>query len=182
MVVALFVRADSPYWSIPGVTCFDEARDARTYSGSEPVVAHPPCRAWGRLKAFAKPVSGERELAFFALDAVRRCGGVLEHPEGSSLWAEAGLLRPGYYDPFGGITLSVDQSAWGHRARKRTWLYCCRVDLLPLPPARPCVTSVERMGRAERERTPFELASWLVRVASSARACSSTYTRAPGIA
>nr|QJB21557.1 MAG: hypothetical protein [Microvirus sp.] len=168
-VAALFVRRDSPYKSLPGVECYDFERDARTYAGPWPVVAHPPCRAWGRLRHMAKPRVGERELALFALDAVRRWGGVLEHPEASGLWAEAGLLAPLTYDLWGGFTVVVDQAAWGHRARKRTWLYVCRCEPPPIPPARVAVTTVERLCRAERERTPPELASWLVQCASSAR-------------
>ena len=46
-VVVLFVRADSIYKTLPGVECYDEARDARTWPGGCPVVAHPPCRTWG---------------------------------------------------------------------------------------------------------------------------------------
>lgn len=166
---ALFVRASSPYYSIPGVDCYDQHRDARTFAGPWPVVAHPPCRAWGRLRHFAKPSPGERDLALFALATVRRFGGVLEHPEASLLWPEAGLLRPGYYDAYGGITLVCDQSSWGHRARKRSLLYFVGCDPPPFPPPRPPVTTVEHMSRAERERTPPELAHWLVHVASSAR-------------
>ena len=171
-VAALFVRRDSPYKLLAGVDPYDADRDATTYNGPWPVVAHPPCRAWGRLAHFAKPRPGERDLGHFALDAVRRWGGVLEHPEASALWAEAGLLAPLTYDWFGGFTVVVDQSAWGHRARKRTWLYFCGCEPLSIPPARPALTTVERMSRAERERTPPELASWLVQCASSARVCS----------
>jgi len=117
----------------------------------------------------AKPRSDERQLAYHALHSVRRWGGVLEHPEASQLWPEAGLLAPDTYDVFGGFTLVVDQSAFGHRARKRTWLYCCGVQPLPLPPARPATTTVELLGRAEREKTPPELAFWLVQTAATAR-------------
>lgn len=168
-VAALFVRASSPYKLVPDVDCYDASRDARTYHGPWPVVAHPPCRAWGRLKAFAKPRPDEKALAFFALDSVRKWGGILEHPEGSSLWAEAGMLRPGYIDHFGGFTLVVDQVHFGHRARKRSWLYFCRCEPGAMPPDRtPCGT-VENMGRAEREATPPQLALWLVQAASAAR-------------
>lgn len=170
-VAALFVRRDSAYKALPGVDCYDVDRDARTYDGPWPVVAHPPCRSWGRLAHFAKPRADEHELAFFALETVRRFGGVLEHPEASRLWGEAGLLKPGTYDHYGGFTLVVDQCCWGHRARKRTWLYICRCEPPPIPPARPWVTTVERMCHSEREKTPFQLATWLVQCASSARVC-----------
>jgi hypothetical protein len=49
------------------------------------------------------------------------------HPASSNAWAEFGLERPlhdeGWTpDPSGGYTCEVWQSAYGHRARKRTWL------------------------------------------------------------
>lgn len=173
MVAALFVRRGSPYYRL-GCDCYDIQRDARTFAGPGPVVAHPPCRAWGRLRHLAKPREGERELAFLAVDFVRRFGGVLEHPQASRLFCEARLPLPGGLpDEFGGFSVEVDQVHWGHRARKRTWLYlvgCAPLDLSPPPfvQARP-TTTVERMCRAEREATPFAFASWLVHVAAKAR-------------
>jgi hypothetical protein len=70
-----------------------------------------------------------------ALAAVRRWGGVLEHPEGSAAWRHYGLLpprRPGGWsvaDWQGGWTCCVDQGHYGHRAPKATWLYAAHVDL-----------------------------------------------------
>lgn len=168
-IAALFTRRNSPYLSLPGVECYDERRDARTYSGPYPVVAHPPCRGWGRYRHRSASSSDEHELAFFALDAVRRFGGVLEHPEASRLWSAAGLLRPGFIDHFGGFTLVIDQCDFGHRARKRTWLYIVRCEPPLFPAPRLGLHSVERMCRAERERTPVDLAHWLVQCARSAR-------------
>ena len=84
-MAALFVRADSIYKTLPGVDAYDIERDARTYDGPWPVVAHPPCRAWGRLRTFAKPRPDERNLARLAVALVREFGGVLEHPENSTL-------------------------------------------------------------------------------------------------
>lgn len=164
-VAALFTRPDSPYLRL-GCDCFDLARDARTFCGSVPVVAHPPCRGWSRLSHFAKVRPGELELAPWAVETVRRVGGVLEHPLASRLWRHMGIER-GRRDRFGGVLVPIQQAAYGHRAPKWTGIYCVRTELRP----RLCwggvgeFVSVERMGRAERERTPFELASDLVEAA-----------------
>ena len=77
-VAVLFARADSVYKTLPGVDVWDEARDARQWPGSGPAVAHPPCRAWGRLRAFANPAPHEKDMARFAVAKVREFGGVLE--------------------------------------------------------------------------------------------------------
>lgn len=173
-VAVLFARANSVYKSIPGLDVYDLARDARTYTGTSPVVAHPPCRSWGRLRYLAKPRVDERQLADFAVAAVRRCGGVLEHPASSTLWAHAALPAPGRApDQFGGWTAQVQQCDWGHRAQKLTWLYIVGVhpdDLPPLPPPGQPSHVVERMCVAERERTPLPFATWLVDLASRTRA------------
>ena len=183
MVAILFAREDSIYKSIQGVDVFDLARDARSYSGTAPVVAHPPCRAWGRLRHFAKPRADEKELALFAVDAVRRCGGVLEHPEASSLWDAAGLPRPGAgRDAFGGWTLPVVQQWWGHRARKATWLYIVGVSSRDVPrmplvlgeashtvglySGRDRARCRPEISKAEREATPSAFATWLIDLAA----------------
>lgn len=182
-VAVLFARSDSIYKSIQGLDVFDISRDARSYRGSLPVVAHPPCRAWGRLRAFAKPRQDEKYLALFAVDTVQRCGGVLEHPEASSLWRAAGLPPPGWgQDEYGGWTLPVVQHWWGHRARKSTWLYIVGVSSRGIPDiplvlgeashtvglfsGRDRATCRPEIGKAEREATPPEFARWLIDLAS----------------
>ena len=151
---ALFVCSGSPYWRL-GLDCFDLARDAQTYRGDGRVICHPPCRSWGRYahKANARP--GEKDLALWALELVRRNGGVLEHPASSGLWAH---LRPGE------TSLLIRQSDFGHRAEKRTRLFYAKMPRVPLlPDPRPVPTrTVEELCRQERERTPPELAQWLV--------------------
>lgn len=168
-VAVLFVRERSVYRKLAGCDVWPASRDARGYRGGYPVVAHPPCRSWGRLRRLAKPRADERDLAFFAVDAVRRCGGVLEHPAFSGLWAVAGLPWPGCRDDFGGFTLPIWQSWFGHRAPKPTWLYVVGVEPVDLP-ALPFdlvypAGRVESMGVPERERTPVDLAVWLCSVA-----------------
>lgn len=169
-VAVLFARRDSIYKTL-GADVFDADRDARCYLGPLPVVAHPPCRAWGRLRHFAKPRPDEKTLALHAVHAVRTWGGVLEHPAQSSLWKAAALPLPGQRDEFGGFTYVVDQSWFGHRAPKRTWLYVCGADSLPDVPFELGVATgrVELMGLREREATPVAFARWLLDLAATCR-------------
>lgn len=179
-VAVLFARADSNYKSLPDVEVYDVERDARTYDGPFPVVAHPPCRAWGRLRTFANPRPDERNLARLSVALVREFGGVLEHPAGSTLW-DSQLLPPpgGQRDAFGGWTLAAPQKWWGHKAEKATWFYIvgCAPRSIPAIPyvmgeAAYVVQSRKRhdhrphISKADREHTPPELCSWLVSLAS----------------
>ena len=170
----LFARSDSVYKKIEGLDVYDIERDARSFCSSLPVIAHPPCRAWGRLRHFAKPRDDEKDLAFFAVEQIKKNGGVLEHPEFSTLWRAACLPLPGERDDLGGYTLPISQHWWGHRARKNTWLYILGVenrDLPDVPMVLGDASHVIRGGRdrkkpqvthAEREHTPIDLALWLV--------------------
>lgn len=185
-VAVLFARSDSVYKALDGCDVYDIERDARTSPGGSPVVAHPPCRAWGRLRNFAKPRPDEMDLARFAVDRVRTFGGVLEHPEASTLWADQGLPRPGCgFDKFGGWTLPVLQYWWGHKADKATWFYIVGVlprDIPPIPlvlgEGSHCVCSSSKnkmkarrpeLTKAAREHTPPALAEWLVQLARLAK-------------
>ena len=177
VVAALFVRNDSIYKTMPGVDAWDIKRDARKFCGDMPVIAHPPCRAWGQLRHMAKPRPGERELALFAVEQVRKNGGVLEHPKKSTLWPVAGLPEPGGVDEFGGWTLPINQNWWGHRAEKATRLYivgCAPAEIPVMPMVLGEATHVigrsssgkPETTKAEREHTPHDLAVWLVDLAS----------------
>ena len=178
-VAVLFARSDSVYKGFDLADVWDIQRDARNYRGDFPVVAHPPCRAWGRLRHFANPRPDEKDLAFFAIQTVRQFGGVLEHPAFSSLWSAANLPRPGKgHDAFGGWSLDVPQYWFGHRAYKRTWLYICGCEPKNIPPIplvlgdSPCVLETSKKGdvrpsisRPEREATPPAFAGWLLDLA-----------------
>jgi len=180
-VAVLFARADSVYKTLPGCDVYDMERDARTYDGPHPVVAHPPCRAWGNFAMFAKPRPDERNLARLAVALVREFGGVLEHPYGSKLWPAQRLPETGQRDAWGGWTLVIDQHWWGHRAQKRTKLYIVGIEPCDIPDvpmklgrAEFVVGDVGRastgdsrpeISKAEREHTPTDLAVWLVELA-----------------
>jgi hypothetical protein len=165
--IVLFTRPRSVYDSL-GCNTYNEQRNALTYNGSLPVIAHPPCRGWGRFHKWAKVQPGELDLGHFAADVVRSVGGVLEHPEYSKLWQAAGLPPPGEVDEFGGYTVKILQSWFGHLAPKPTWLYVCGISRCDLPDYSPCLEvatgRIEKMSRCQRETTPVDLAKWLLRV------------------
>jgi len=162
-VAVLYAERRTHYRDL-ALEVFDADRDARTYRGSLPVVAHPPCGPWAKLRHFCK--HDDASHAFHALAMVRMYCGVLEHPAGSKLWHEAALPPPDslFPDDFGGRSYTIQQGDFGHRAQKLTWLYAVGLGPcpFPVPSLRPGVVVVEHMGRAERCRTPYELASSLV--------------------
>jgi hypothetical protein len=172
MIAALFVEAGGCYFGIEGVDPWPIERDARLYAGPWPVVAHPPCQRWGRfwhgcpIKPHQFKLGDDDGCFDAALSAVRRFGGVLEHPADSHAWAHHGLARPprsGGWIPadllggFGGWTCCVEQGHYGHPARKRTWLYATGCHPLPSlrwgPGAqRLPAYAIERHGYAKARR------------------------------
>lgn len=129
MIAALYVCPTGPYASMATVDPWDESRDAKLYAGPHPVVAHPPCGQWGSLRHLALPDAARAACGPRAVAQVRAFGGVLEQPAHSRLWAHCGLPYPGDLpDAFGGFAIEVEQVAWGHPCRKKTWLYCVGID------------------------------------------------------
>lgn len=188
-VAALFVRSDSVYKDIPGVEAYDAQRDARTWPGGTALIAHPPCRGWGRLRAMARPLPGEMDLGTWAVEQVRRYGGIIEHPANSTLWRACALPLEGRRDAWRGWTMCVPQYWWGHRAEKLTFFYFVGIEPAQLPAVpfqlgtAPMIIGTSRrrrdgtrlkkgdvgyrpeMTKAAREHTPIQLAHWLVDVA-----------------
>lgn len=133
MLAALFVAKTGCYVGLSDIDPWHEDRDARLYPGPHAVVAHPPCQLWTRFAHvnFAR-WGGEHNRPgndggcfAAALASVRRWGGVLEHPAFSDAWKAYNLPRPefgrwSFRD--GDWVCEVWQSAYGHKARKRTWL------------------------------------------------------------
>ncbi len=132
-VAALFVQTDGAYFGLPDVDPWDIHRDARKYAGPYPAVAHPPCSSWCQLahvnqKRWGRRVGDDGGCFASALASVRKWGGVIEHPAESYAWPAFGLIRPtrhGWTQDItdGSWSCEVSQAAYGHRARKLTWLY-----------------------------------------------------------
>lgn len=189
-VAVLFARADSVYKGMAGCEVWDAERDARTWPGGMPIVGHPPCAQWGNLRQFANDDPESKALAPWCVQEIRREGGILEHPYGSTLWAACGMPMPDYWntrDAWGGYSLAIEQFDFGHLARKKTLLYIVGAEVADLPPMplrlgeashaigrataqrKRRTPHKPRVSKADREHTPLELAAWMVAVARQCR-------------
>jgi hypothetical protein len=194
-VAALYVEKDGAYFDIEGVDPWDIDRDARAYAGPWPVVAHPPCSRWCRLAGLVEARWGHKRgddggCFAAALAAVRKFGGVLEHPAYSDAWPAFDLPRPmrggGWQRGLcGGWSAHVEQGRYGHPAKKATWLYAFGVELPELKWG--CIPDGEskalvswcgnhvksgevrpRVGKAIASRTPEDFRAILLGMARSA--------------
>jgi len=168
MIAALYVEPDGCYAGLDGVDAWAKARDAREYSGSWPVVAHPDCKRWGRMAKGGpaapntEKIGDDKGCFAHALWAVRTFGGVIEHPADSLAWDWFGIMLPPdaggwvWADKYGGWTCHVEQGHYGHFARKPTWLYAAKVDLPSLiwgkSPQRIHPVALERYGYEKARR------------------------------
>lgn len=174
-VAVLCADSISVYHSIEAADVYDEKRDARTFRGGVPVVAHPPCRAWSAYcRHQAKPPPGEAELGPMCVAWLALCGGVLEHPAHSRLWAEMDLPLPG--DGVRGCfwAAAVKQVWWGGPVVKNTWLLFAHI-----PPAAVEFPFVlhdpkgdrekwNRLSKRKRAATPEAMARWMISTAMEA--------------
>jgi hypothetical protein len=172
-IAALCVSGRSIYKHLDGVIAYDRERDARTFTGGVPVVAHPPCRCWSKfLSHQAKPTDpqAEMELGLWCVQQVIENGGVLEHPAHSRLFAAANLPVPNSPDatPFF-YTVYVEQSWFGYHSRKPTWVLVCGVpkrQLVPVPfSLAKSPGQAPGLSSAGRSRSVAPFAEWLCQIA-----------------
>lgn len=194
-VAALYVETNGAYYGLPHVDPWDISRDARNYAGPWPVVAHPPCQLWGAMACVNYARWGgdhnrpgnDGGCFAAALTAVRKYGGVLEHPAKTKAWGAHGLARPvgiGWQLAIdGGWVCEVWQSAYGHRANKATWLYYhgenppheLRWERLKgthqigFHDQRGKAANKPTLGKREANATPLEFRDALISLARSAR-------------
>lgn len=183
-VAALYVQPTGIYAGRPDVDAWDEARDARTYAGPWPVVAHPPCQRWSQLAHIhkhrpGKALGDDGGCFISAVASVERWGGVLEHPAGSEAWPTFRLPEPpsdggwvrSMFRP--GWACHVEQGHYGHPAPKATWLYY--VGDTPPPPLKwgpsGATGRIDLMPSAgpRRSATPAPFADVLISIARAAR-------------
>lgn len=181
-VAILYAQRDSVYlglrscgFDLPIVSYLGspDLPDSRAYMGPHPVVAHPPCAPWGRLRGMSH--GADRDCGIEALNAVTAFGGCVEQPAWSALFRAAGVAHvPGVVDRWGGRIVPIpDARALGHVARKPTWIYMVGVPqdvrsaawrmyalqlcIFPRP-----VKLIENMSKRQREATPEPMARYLV--------------------
>jgi hypothetical protein len=179
-IAALYIDPRGPYPKMEGVDCWDESRDARLYDGPHPVVAHPPCGPWSKLRHLCKEQTAD--CGTIAIGHVLRWGGVLEHPAHSLLWRDRGLPPPGHGSTDGHINcVELNQVSWGHPCAKPTWLLCVGVPIELLKhgirtggaPTHCVCTGPRQLKRLPvaskpmKRRTPPLFAEWLVSLARS---------------
>lgn len=186
-VAALFVETGGCYFGVVGVHPWDRTRDARQYGGPYPVVAHPPCDRWHLLSAvnhkrWRWKINEDDGCFASALASVRTYGGVLEHPAESRAFRFHRIPEPtsrGWQLTIDGDWVTeVDQAAYGHRAKKRTWLLYCG-DAAPPPLDWRNVRGSHQIGRfgknqlpqlpdAERAASPLAFRDLLIGIARGA--------------
>lgn len=191
-VAALFVQTNGAYFGLPFVDPWDEPRDARMYGGPHPVVAHPPCGRWCKPLAkvnqtrYGHKIGDDGGSFHRALSCVLWFGGVLEHPANSYAWDKEyfNLLKPRRgawlrdWNHSDAWVTEVSQSAYGHKARKKTWLLYVGENPPPMvdwsDPKGTHLTSwlqrtsrkAPRITKKEADKTPTRFRDLLLSLAS----------------
>ncbi len=110
---------------------------------------------------------------------VLKNGGVLEHPAKTIAWRQFGIVKPvrGKWirDETGGWVTEVSQSAYGHRAQKRTWLFAVAPTLPELDWSDPKGThqvgwfdrNKPPLGKREASLSPLAFVQVLIQIAES---------------
>lgn len=162
MITVLCCNKKSAYKDL-GLDCYDISRDAMSYKGKNPVIAHPPCRLWSKnMRHFSNAPEAEKQLAWYCFNLVRENGGILEHPSGS-------LFLNRFWPPDVKI-VPLNQSTFGYPTRKATWLlmpahYKIEIpfDLEPTREKGKDRYIFEHMCTRQRSETTLKFAEFLIK-------------------
>lgn len=174
-VPVLFCQVNSVYNSL-GCDVWDLKRNAFNYNLHLPVIAHPPCRLWSRMRGLSNAPACEKFTGIWSAFLVQDQGGVLEQPESSTLWPYLGLPLPGSKGKLKGFSICVNQHWFGHPCRKKTLLYINGISEHDLPDIPLSFDAIEyQLGylsrhkspkkiikKSEHSSTPILFAEWLI--------------------
>ena len=175
-IPVLFTQVKSNYNDYQIFDTYDFQRDAFTYYDRIPVIAHPPCRLFSRLRKFSTAPAQEKKCAFFALSKIRQFGGILEHPRSSLLWKTGNFDLSGKVDSYGGFLRSVNLSWFGFPCEKKTMLYFVGItpsQLPEFPLSFDAIThqissskkkSLPEISKDSRSTTPVPMINYFVQV------------------
>lgn len=161
-IAVLCAARDSVYKSFNNLEVYDQAKNARTFTGNQPIIAHPPCRGYSAfMRHWAKPAPGEKDLALYCTEKLLTNGGVLEHP------AHSIYLKRFIKDKRFKIT-EIHQSWFEYPVTKKTWLLTPKHYKIPdipfnlINPLQNQRKIFENMSHTQRHYTTINLATWLI--------------------
>lgn len=175
-IPVLFTQVNSNYNDNQIFDTYDLHRNAFTYYDRIPLIAHPPCRLFSRLRKFSTAPRSELKCAFFALSKVRQFGGILEHPRSSTLWKTGNFDLSGNVDSYGGFLRSVNLSWFGFPCQKKTMLYFVGISPSQLPSfpiSLNAITnsissskhnSLPEISKSARSTTPVDMINYFIQV------------------
>jgi hypothetical protein len=178
MIPVLYCQVNSNYKKYNSCDIYDYKRDALTFKGNMPVICHPPCRLFSRLRAFSTAPACEVLHGFRSISLVRKNGGIVENPISSTLWK---IMKVGSIqnpDEYGGYLIKIHLSDFGFQAQKATGLYIVGIpfkDLPALPLSFNAIThtvsthkksNLPELPKKERSTTPDQLIKWFIQIIS----------------
>jgi len=176
MISILYVNRKSNYDNFSELDIWKEEKNALLYRGKNVIIAHPPCRAFGRLRSFSNHPGCELFMAYSAIAKVRRFGGIVEHPISSTLWEKMKIGSIKSPDQYGGYLIKVNLSDFGFKAKKPTGLYIVGLEYKDLPAQlisfnaiTHSVCTSRKSAKKEldvlvRSQTPINLINWMLEV------------------
>ncbi len=165
-VAVLFAQRNTYYRDFDCVDVYDADRDAYTFPGDMPIIAHPPCAHYSRMRGLATVREDNHPRhALWAVSQLRRYGGVLEQPACSTIKDICDLGEP----------MQVDLLWFGAPVRKPTWLWFfgCNPSPPPLQLGYPTRAVDSRrlrpVPKSQRSTTPPAMCEWLTDIARTAQ-------------
>lgn len=159
MVSVLCVAENSNYFQYD-LDLWTKQRNAYNFNSNNPIIAHPPCAQWSRLKGLANYNELEKQLGSFCYEKIISNGGILEHPLESSLWKYLNI-KP---------TVNCQLNWFGFPAVKKTGLFIYGYEPLPPPfnlDAIQCAIggskNYKELPKKMRDKTPISMIDYFLK-------------------